>query len=96
MLAVGLWMRRSLEETPVFTDAVAGLEKEGRNRSLTVENLEASQAAIRKLGGTFEGVLRKHKITWTGRARDTAQFAILDEDWLEVRRRLDERLGSLA
>ncbi len=56
----------------------------------------ASQAAIRKLGATFEGVLRKHKITWTGRARDTAQFAILDEDWLEVRRRLDERLGSLA
>ncbi|GAA0769384.1 GNAT family protein [Brevundimonas olei] len=56
----------------------------------------ASQAAIRKLGATFEGVLRKHKITWTGRARDTAQFAILDEDWLEVRRRLDDRLGSLA
>ncbi len=56
----------------------------------------ASQAAIRKLGATFEGVLRKHKITWTGPARDTAQFAILDEDWPEVRRRLDERLGSLA
>lgn len=56
----------------------------------------ASQAAIRKLGATFEGVLRKHKVTWTGRARDTAQFAILDEDWREVRRRLDERLGSLA
>ncbi|MCH4269588.1 MAG: GNAT family N-acetyltransferase [Brevundimonas sp.] len=56
----------------------------------------ASQAAIRKLGATFEGVLRKHKTTWTGRARDTAQFAILDEDWFEVRRRLDERLGSLA
>ncbi|MFE9233129.1 MFS transporter [Cellulosimicrobium funkei] len=48
VLAVGLWMRRSLEETPVFTDAVAGLEKEGRNRSLTVENLEASQAAVRE------------------------------------------------
>lgn len=56
----------------------------------------ASQAAIRKLGATFEGVLRKHKITWTGRARDTAQFAILDEDWPEVRQRLDDRLGRLA
>jgi RimJ/RimL family protein N-acetyltransferase len=56
----------------------------------------ASQAAIRKLGATHEGVLRKHKTTWTGRARDTAQFAILVDDWPEVRRRLDERLAALA
>lgn len=56
----------------------------------------ASAAAIRKLGARDEGVLRKHKITWTGRVRDTAQFAILDEDWPEVRRRLDERLAKLA
>ena len=56
----------------------------------------ASAAAIRKLGARDEGVLRKHKITWTGRVRDTAQFAVLDEDWPEVRRRLDERLAVLA
>ena len=53
----------------------------------------ASAAAIRKLGARDEGVLRRHKITWTGRVRDTAQFAVLDEDWPEVRRRLDERLA---
>ena len=56
----------------------------------------ASAAAIRKLGARDEGVLRKHKITWTGRVRDTAQFAVLDEGWPEVRRRLDERLATLA
>lgn len=56
----------------------------------------ASAAAIRKLGARDEGVLRKHKITWTGRVRDTAQFAVLDEDWLEVRGRLDERLAKFA
>ena len=56
----------------------------------------ASAAAIRKLGARDEGVLRKHKITWTGRVRDTAQFAVLDEDWPEVRRRLDERLAAFA
>lgn len=55
-----------------------------------------SQAAIRKLGARDEGVLRKHKITWKGRIRDTAQFAILDEDWPEVRARLDARLASFA
>jgi RimJ/RimL family protein N-acetyltransferase len=55
-----------------------------------------SQAAIRKLGARDEGVLRKHKITWNGRVRDTAQFAILDEDWPEVRAKLDTRLASFA
>lgn len=55
-----------------------------------------SQAAIRKLGARDEGVLRKHKITWKGRIRDTAQFAILDEDWPDVRARLDARLAALA
>lgn len=53
-----------------------------------------SQAAIRKLGARDEGVLRKHKITWTGRIRDTAQFAILDEDWPAVRARLEARLAA--
>lgn len=55
-----------------------------------------SQAAIRKLGAREEGVLRKHKITFTGRVRDTAQFAILDEDWPAVRGRLDARLAAFA
>ncbi|WP_296176665.1 GNAT family protein [uncultured Brevundimonas sp.] len=56
----------------------------------------ASAAAIRKLGARDEGVLKKHKITWTGRVRDTAQFAVLDEDWPEVRARLDGRLAKFA
>jgi RimJ/RimL family protein N-acetyltransferase len=55
-----------------------------------------SQAAILKLGAKAEGVLRKHKITWTGRPRDTAMFAVLDEDWPEVRDRLDARLAAFA
>lgn len=56
----------------------------------------ASQAAIRKLGARDEGVLRKHKITWTGRVRDTAQFAILDEDWPRVKAGLDARLAAFG
>jgi len=55
-----------------------------------------SQAAIRKLGARDEGVLRKHKITFRGRIRDTAQFAILDDDWPEVRARLDARLAAFG
>jgi RimJ/RimL family protein N-acetyltransferase len=56
----------------------------------------ASQAAIRKLGARDEGILRKHKITWTGRIRDTAQFAILDDDWPAVREGLDQRLAAFG
>lgn len=52
----------------------------------------ASTAAIRKLGARYEGLLRKHKITWTGHIRDTVQFAILEDDWPQVRAGLDARL----
>lgn len=55
-----------------------------------------SQAAILKLGAKAEGVLRKHKITWTGRARDTAMFAVIDDDWPIVRDGLDQRLAAFA
>jgi hypothetical protein len=41
-------------------------------------------------------VLRKHKITWTGRARDTAVFAVIDDHWPEVRDGLDRRLAGFA
>lgn len=60
---------------------------------VTDANNAVSQAAIRKLGATFEGILRKHKRTWTGRMRDTVMFAILkDEDWPRVRAGLEARL----
>lgn len=55
-----------------------------------------SQAAIRKLGARFEGVLRKHKVTWTGRVRDTAVFSVIEDDWTAVRDGLDARLSAYA
>lgn len=53
-----------------------------------------SQAAILKLGAEKEGVLRRHKITWTGHVRDTAVFSIVDYEWPGVRQRLDYRLAE--
>lgn len=53
-----------------------------------------SQAAIAKLGAVREAVLRRHKITWTGRVRDTVMFAITDKDWPAVRDGLDRRLAD--
>ena len=59
---------------------------------ITDANNAASQAAIRKLGAVYEGTLRKHKRTWTGRMRDTVQFAVLDDDYPTVRQGLIQRL----
>ena len=40
-----------------------------------------SQAAMAKLGGVREGVMRQDRITWTGHVRDTVLFSILRDEW---------------
>jgi RimJ/RimL family protein N-acetyltransferase len=45
------------------------------------ERNKRSQAAMAKLGGVREGVLRADRITWTGHVRDTVLFSILRDEW---------------
>jgi RimJ/RimL family protein N-acetyltransferase len=52
-----------------------------------------SRAAIERLGASLEGVLRKHRIRANGTWRDTAQFAMTDEDWPAARQRLRAALA---
>src|SRR3954469_9363905 len=40
-----------------------------------------SQAAMERIGGVREGVLRQDRITWTGHVRDTVLFSILAGEW---------------
>ncbi|MDO6413433.1 GNAT family protein [Sphingomonas sp. BIUV-7] len=40
-----------------------------------------SCAAIRKVGGVLDGVLRQERATWTGHVRDTCVFSILASEW---------------
>ena len=40
-----------------------------------------SQAAMAKIGGVREGVIRQDRITWTGHVRDTVLFSILADEW---------------
>lgn len=40
-----------------------------------------SQAAVKKIGAVREGILRQHKVTWTGHVRDTVIFSILRDEW---------------
>ncbi len=51
-----------------------------------------SRAAIEKLGGTFEGILRRDRLRADGTWRDTAVYSILAPEWPGVRAGLEERL----
>lgn len=55
-----------------------------------------SQAAVAKLGAVREGVLRRHKLTWTGFLRDTAVFSITRDEWDAVRAGLEARVASFS
>lgn len=63
----------------------------------TVDSRNAvSQAAMAKLGAVREGVLRNHKITWTGYLRDSVLFSIIPSDWPAIREGLERRLERYA
>lgn len=53
---------------------------------------ETSMTAAERLGMTFEGVFRKAAVV-KGRNRDTAWFAVVDDDWPAVRAAMEEWLA---
>lgn len=55
---------------------------------------DRSRAAITRLGGHFEGILRAHKPAADGRVRDTAMYSILPPEWPAIRDRLDGWLAE--
>ena len=52
-----------------------------------------SQNAMRRIGATEEGTLRKHMVTASGHVRDTVYFSITDDEWPAVEARLRARLA---
>lgn len=62
------------------------LKTDGRN--------ERSQAAIRKLGASYDGTLRHNRRRPDGTVRDTAVFSLLAAEWPAARERLERRLSS--
>jgi N-acetyltransferase len=55
-----------------------------------------SRGAMERLGATFEGVHRKHRIVPGVGVRDTAWYSVLDDEWPAVRDGLTLRLGRLG
>jgi RimJ/RimL family protein N-acetyltransferase len=47
-----------------------------------------SRAAIERIGGQFEGILRAHRMGTDYLPRDSARFSIVAEEWPELKRRL--------
>ena len=51
-----------------------------------------SRAAMLRIGALFEGIAPKHMLTQGGANRDTAWFAVIDDDWPAVKARLEGML----
>lgn len=51
-----------------------------------------SQAAIERIGATKEGVLRNHMITPEGRIRHSVFYSVIDAEWEDVKKRLEEMM----
>ena len=55
---------------------------------------ERSQKAIERIGAVKEGVLRNHIILPDGHYRHSVYYSILDTEWPEVKKRLEEMMNN--
>ena len=53
---------------------------------------QRSRAAIERIGGKFEGILRAHRMAADFIPRDSARYSIIAEEWPDVKQRLSGRL----
>jgi RimJ/RimL family protein N-acetyltransferase len=54
---------------------------------------DRARAALAALPAEFEGVFRKHMVVRGGERRDSAWYAVIDDDWPAVSANLRRRLG---
>ena len=93
------WIAKEFQRTHVNTEAKYLMLRHAFEqwRCLRVELKTSalnvrSRAAILRLGAREEGTLRKHMINPDGSVRDTVYFSIVDDEWPEVKRRLEGKL----
>jgi len=95
----GTWYGLEFQRTPVNTECKYLLlshafETLGCIRVQLKTDLrnERSQKAIERIGAVKEGVLRNHMILPDGRYRHSVYYSILDTEWGEVKKRLEEMM----
>ena len=54
---------------------------------------ERARAALAAIPARFEGVHRKHMLVRGGVRRDSAWYAVIDDEWPEVKQTLEQRLA---
>ncbi|HEY6835759.1 MAG TPA: GNAT family protein [Gaiellaceae bacterium] len=55
---------------------------------------ERARRALAALPAEFEGIHRKHMVVRGGERRDSAWYAVIDDDWPRVKSALEQRLAS--
>jgi RimJ/RimL family protein N-acetyltransferase len=55
---------------------------------------ERARRALAALPAEFEGIHRKHMVVRGGERRDSAWYAVIDDDWPAVKTNLEHRLAS--
>jgi len=55
---------------------------------------QRSRAALEALPARLEGIFRKHMLVREGALRDSAYYAITDDEWPTVKANLERRLQS--
>ena len=95
------WLSESAQRTRANTDAKRLLLGYAfdvlrcvRVQFTTDELNEKSRAAILRLGAKQEGIVRHERIMPDGRKRNSVRFSIIDDEWPDVRARLDAKLAT--
>lgn len=95
----GTWYGLEFQRTPVNTECKYLLLQHAfetlaciRVQLKTDLRNERSQKAIERIGAVKEGVLRNHMILPDGRIRHSVFYSILDSEWPEVKKRLEEMI----
>ena len=93
------WLTHSAIRTAANTEAkllmlTYAFETRGMLRVClhTDERNQRSRAAIERIGGRFEGILRAHRLAADSIARDSARFSIVAVEWPDVKKRIGEFL----
>ena len=93
----GTWYGTEYQRTPVNTECkylllTHAFERLGCIRVQLKTDLRnvRSQNAIERIGAKREGILRNHMILPSGQFRDSVFYSILDSEWPEIKKRLEE------
>lgn len=58
------------------------------------ENNKRSRKAIEKIGGHFEGILRKDRVRQNGTSRNAAYYSIIDDEWPAAEQKIKSLLNE--